>query len=277
LFVPDELVASDLIADLGRGLSIVQLDAETERLMYMVEAIRRVGGLRWSDKHFAIRCDYTLPAAEQQHEARREKVNREIDRVVQTLRIFKAGRFYLGGIIHRGATSQATFQRYARSWPENVLAIYMLENRSEIEEVVQLWTAIDNRKVRERPNLQFAIRWFADAGDSEIVEDRVIKLMTAAEALTGAGTETRKSDWIVDVISRLHPSSSDELKNRIRDAYRLRNEILHTGHLGQWRLLNGSKMTPAQIGDFVTAVEGDIRIALRTEILIRAGKTSPTG
>ena len=269
LLVPDELVNQGPIVKFGDGLEIVQLDEETQRLMYMTETIRRISGFRWSEQHFAIRYEYTLPTTEEHHELQREKANRNIDRLVQTLRIFKPGRFYIGGIIHKGDTP--VFPSFSRPWPKNPFALYPLENVEEITRLVKFWSATSSRKVRERPNLQFAMRWFADSGDAGPVEDRVIKLMTAAEALSGAGTQHRKADRIAEVIGHLLSNVSDALKDRVRDAYRLRNEILHTGHIGQWRLSNGQKLAPAELDDFVLAVEADIRAALRQEILDRAG------
>jgi hypothetical protein len=148
LFVPDELSQGPVLVELEPGLEISRLDAETERLMYQTEPIRRVGGFRWSDHYFAVRLRFDTPAEGEGRQRAQRRANRLIRSALDCLRLFQAGHLYYGGIIHRPIARNGPVDIFPRPWSDTPVALYPLSTQADIDGLAKLWSILRNRTVR---------------------------------------------------------------------------------------------------------------------------------
>jgi hypothetical protein len=204
LFIVDGLIADSLLLEFEPGLQVRELDDETQRWMYQTETVRRSGGRLFTDRVIAARYLFhkSLDSDRATKEVRR--VNQLLQSVLECFRIYKPGRLYFGGIIHRRLTRDGAIDVFPRPWPENPLVLYPIESRTDIEGLAQLWTAMRSRNVRDRQHIDLARRWYSNSVETGRLEDRVISLMTAAEALFRIGPEERsKAQQIAQRVAAL--------------------------------------------------------------------------
>jgi hypothetical protein len=271
LFVRDELPSGEVLVELDPTVHLVQLDAETERLMYQTETIRRVGRIRWSDRHFAVRILFDLPPEGDARQRTQERINRLMQDVLDCFRLYQAGRIYYGGIIHRAISREGAIDLFHRAWSENPAGVYPLTDQASVDGLARLWSTMRSRAVRDRQFLTLARRWFSGSAEASRVEDRIISLMTAAEALFQAGAITsRKGEHIADAAGDLGLATVDggDLRQHLLDSYALRNEILHEGHMGRWRPKGAQRLSPSELSKFVEVTSNYMRAAIR-EVLTR--------
>jgi hypothetical protein len=266
LFVPDELASREVVVELEPAVHLVQLDAETERLMYQTETIRRVGRVRWSDRHFAIRVLFDLPPEGDTRHRVQEQVNGRMQDVLDCFRLYQAGHIYYGGIIHRAINREGAIELFHRAWPENSAGVYPLTDQASVEGLARLWSLMRSPAVRGRQFLTLARRWFGGSAEASRVEDQIISLMTAAEALFQAGIVTsRKGEHIADAAANLGLAAveGEDVRQHLLDSYALRNEILHEGHMGKWRPKSGQRLSRRELRDFVDVTSAHVRAAIR--------------
>lgn len=271
LFVPDELMSGEVLVELEPTVYLVRLDAETERLMYQTETIRRAGGIRWSDRHFAVRVLFDLPPEGDARQRSHERVNRLMQDVLDCLRLYQSGSIYYGGVIHRASSREGAINLFHRAWPEISAGVYLLTDQASVDGLARLWSTMRSQAVRERQFLTLARRWFSGSAEASRVEDRIISLMTAAEALFQAGTITsRKGEHIADAAEDLGLAAADggDVRQHLLDSYALRNEILHEGHMGKWRPKGGQRFSAGELYDFVEVTSVHMRAAIR-EVMSR--------
>jgi hypothetical protein len=271
LFVSDELLRGDVLVELEPGVQIAQVDVETQRVMYQTETIRRIGGSRWTDRVFAVRVQFDAPAEGDARQRAQERTNRLLRHALDCLRLCRPDRIYYGGIIHR-ATSRV--DHFHWPWPDNLLPMYPFDSQADIDRVARLWSLMRSRAVRDRQFLALAIRWFSSSAEAASLEDEMIFLMTAAEALFRAGVVlSRKGEHIANAAVALGLSSiqGENVHQHLMDSYDLRNEVLHEGHVAGWRPTSGERLSPNELVEFVAIASAHVRTAVRTLLEHTAG------
>jgi hypothetical protein len=268
LFVPDELSQEAVLVEFEPGLEIIRLDAETQRLMYQTETIRRVGGLRWNEHYFAVRVRFEAAAEGEARLTAQQRANALLKSVLDCLRLFQAGQLYYGGIIHRSVARTGPVDIFSCGWPDTRVALYPLQTRENIDALAKLWSMLRDRGVRDRQFVTLAVRWFSLGAESTRITDKVIFLMTAAEALFQAGPLSNKSEQIANAAVKLglNPVQHEDVHNHLKDSYELRNDILHKGHLTSWRSASGQRLSPSELQDFVEITTAHMRTAIRAVI-----------
>ncbi len=233
--------------------------------MYVTETVRRSGGRMFTDRVIAVKRLFRKPLDPQRAAFEVRRVNRLLQCVLDCFRLYKPGRLYFGGILHRRATREGAIDVFPRQWPESPLVLYPLEGSADIGGLRQLWRAMRSKTVRGRQYLELARRWYSSSADANRIEDRVISLMTAAEALFQIGPdEQRKGERMAEKAVALGVQSvaGEDVSSQLRASYDLRNHIIHRGHAGHWRNGHSDRPTAAEVEQFVQVTSETIRSAL---------------
>jgi hypothetical protein len=102
----------------------------------------------------------------------------------------------------------------------------------EADDLVRLWSAFASSGARDRPSIALSLRRFGDSSGRRNLEDRLVDLMIAAEAVL-LGKEESTGDLRYRVATRsalLLAGAGQDFRTVYRDmrsAYGLRNEIVH--------------------------------------------------
>jgi hypothetical protein len=188
-----------------QGLMInrsVQLSADleisklTEEELSPADPYKRtaVSGDPWREKLCAVRTRYGVPKVVgddediNQEEAEKDRakqveVNNRIDQVITALRLSGIENVYTPAIIHR--TSQWTFGQ-DRSFPGRFQPEIFYSNQLEnqwVESFALFWKTLQCQGVKDRKFLDIAIRRFGYAHERHRIEDKIVDLLIAAEAL----------------------------------------------------------------------------------------------
>jgi hypothetical protein len=224
--------------------------------------------MQHTDRYLAVRAQFAVSENAGQSQRRRDRANATLQRVLDSLRVFQRGYIYFGGIIHRQVNREGSVELFHRRWPENPIAFYPLLSRETLEEFREFWAQMQSRAVRERQHLNLGIRWFSGSEEAAGIDDRLISLMTAAEALFRAGDIEKKAEHLSREIAKLNlaPIRDEVVEAHISDSYRLRNEILHSGHSGGWRPKGSRRLTPDELLAFVHVTSEHVRGAIRSVI-----------
>lgn len=276
MFVPDALLREGRLVELEPGTEIVELDAETQSVMYQTETIRRVSGFRWSDQFFAVRVQYSAPADGDARERARDRTNQVLRTALDCLRLHQPGRIYYGGTIHRAVSRVGAIEIFHSPWPENPAALYPLADQGGIDGLARLWTLMRSRPARERQSLALAIRWFSHSADVARLEDWIISLMTSAEALFQVGKGSKGAQIAAAAAALQLPSlRGEDVTRHLIDSYELRNEVLHEGHAGGWRPTAGRRLSADELAEFVLLTSMHVRAAVRTTLERVVGPSEP--
>jgi hypothetical protein len=109
------------------------------------------------------------------------------------------------------------------------------------------------------------MRRFSESGERHSVEDRVIDLMIAAEALSEASSSRKKGKVIAQyVASQSLGIDKGKVEDHMLGTYRLRNTVMHDGEASEWLKKNG--MQQGELISFVNMAEHHLRQALRKSI-----------
>ena len=83
--------------------------------------------------------------------------------------------------------------------------------------------------------LNVAMRRFAEGNERHRVEDRIIDLMIAAEALSQCNASQAKGRPIAEYIAtHVGDPDKNKVQKHLQDTYRLRNSIVHDGDALGW-------------------------------------------
>jgi len=263
-------------------LEISQLSEEEERAVHLMELVRRYGP-RWTDRLYAIRAKYQRTkvlmrndeelSPEQERSAEDEfvRINDRIEAVLQTLRVFRQGRIRQGGIYHRVNSWLVSGIMRTVSKPlddplANLNPMYLLETEQDLNDLKEFWQTVQRAKAQGHGFLDVAMRRFAEGNERHRVEDRIIDLMIAAEALSQSSSSRTKGAVIAKYVAA-HGVDADKNKvqEHMQETYRLRNSIVHDGDASRWL-----KRTGKQRGDlifFVNTAEEYLREALKKTVM----------
>lgn len=279
LFIPDEILNEaiingvDPLVKLSDVLEVIQLSDEEQRRLFTIEAIRRVGAPRWTDRYFAMRVRYRAPKEGVEQQSAQVVANDTIEQLLQVMRVFRPGVIYLGGLAHwieepfTGVTILTP-----KSWPENLFALYPLDNKECFTELEAFWQAIQCPNVRA--NISLAMRWFSKACELSRVDDKLIDLMIAAESLSRRSGKEKATHIAATIVKLLSPTNPErpQAEEAVIAAYKLRNALVHEGKVtSEWRKKFGSNFQDESA--LVHKIEAYVREALRNRIAHLANLT----
>lgn len=263
-------------------LQIGQLSVEEEKAVHLMELVRRYG-FRWTDRLYAIRATYQrakvilrideeiAPDVEQAAEEEFVQINDRIEEVLETLRVFRKGSIRQGGIYHRvNSWVVSGIMRNIRKPLADPIAnlnpMYVLETEQDLHELEGFWQSVQKAKAKGHRFLNVSMRRFAESNERHRLEDRLIDLMIAAEALAEASTSKSKGDVIAEYVAT-HVMETDKIKVRrvMQDTYRLRNSIVHDGDASRW--LRGRGKQPGDVIVVVNTAEEYLREALKKTVM----------
>ncbi|HLI63381.1 MAG TPA: hypothetical protein VKV05_08265 [Terriglobales bacterium] len=280
---------SDALLQGRNGAPLLQLSDEVEiraltpherEGVYQFELVRRHGP-EWTDRTFAITVRYRLSkilmpfdgedSLQQQRTAEQTilKANDRVDEVLQALRIFDEGSLRQGGVLH--CINSPLFVQVRRIFAKpladplaNSLSLYVIKDAQQLANLKEFWGSLRRAKGKDSRFLIVAMRRFSDADERHRIEDRVIDLMIAAEALSQASTTSEKGKKIAHHIASFSQSDYRTIKAHMLETYQLRNSIMHEGDASAWLIKTGRKSQ--DLRPFVCTAERYLRHALRTSI-----------
>ena len=148
----------------------------------------------------------------------------------------------------------------------------------------QFWDVIQSAPIKERKFLDIAIRRFGYAHERHRLEDKIIDLLIAAEALF-LSDYNKDDPYIGEIRYRLslraalflssNAESQRMIFRQMRAAYDLRSKIAHGGDAKNVKLPKQPDGTPTTLEDFGWIIQGHIRLALRKAIDLALRPTTP--
>lgn len=183
----------------------------------------------------------------------------QIERAVHSLRLSKAGTVYSPGTV---AFSPSLFSGRATTFglspvPRGSARGKYALDADEVEGLVSTWRCLASEAVMSKPFLTTAVRRFAMAGERVHIEDRLLDLMIAAEALFAPATKTEVAHKVA-----LHAAAflarpgcdATAVFTTMKQGYAARSEIAHGAT---------SKIPPESLRDLCETLSGYLREALR--------------
>jgi hypothetical protein len=184
------------------------------------------------------------------------------------LRLLKPGQVDLGGTVtvlpsHVGMSWHGPTGR--TFLPRHFHTSYLLGG-DEVDALVRLWKQLHARGVRMTRHVTLAARRFAYKGERSRVDDQLVDLIVAAEALFLADSdEEGRGELRFRLSSRAASYIRDASKSRravfrtFMAAYRMRSRLVHGGE-ARPVTLNGEQVSAERM---VELIEDLLRIALR--------------
>jgi hypothetical protein len=165
-------------------------------------------------------------------------LNERIEEVINALRIFGAESVFHVGIIHRASKwfgSDTVF-------PNPVQTAVRFTTKTEegwLSSFGQFWDGLQSERVRGRKFLGLAMRRIGYAHERHRIEDKLIDLLIAAEALflSDAGSETYRGELQYRLAQRAafflgdDPHTREKIYQHMKDAYKLRSQVVHGGKI----------------------------------------------
>lgn len=269
LFLPDDLrKRRPSVIEFFERINLIELDSDTEKLMFQTETIRRVGSMRWGDKCYALHVPYEFESDDPVKRCiKSAQINKKLQEMLECLRIHQSGMIFYGGIIHRRRDRGGEVDIFHIPWHQQPVFPYAFHNSEELEKFGEFWKKV--RTIRNRHYITLALRWHSRSFDFQALEDRVITIMVALEALTRPPKSAdKKADYIastvVDILSGL--ANRDEIKNKILNFYNLRNEVIHRGDATSWIMKDGNKPSREELNNFVNEGVELVRQAINAYI-----------
>ena len=211
---------------MSADLALIAMDSGPRELMAQTATMRSVGAIQWGDMPYALHTAYD----DSPNDSMVDAANQLLGSALYALRVHQAGRLYFGGIVQLSASKPAR-RFFQRPWPANSFAVYSITTKEEFGELRDFWTTFRSA-IATNARLTLACRWFAKAAEAGGVEDRIILLMTAAEALFSLAKTTRgKGSGIVERAKATDPALGDKDATALENAYRLRNAAYTTAAL----------------------------------------------
>ena len=262
-------------------LEISQLSVEEEKTVHSMELVRRYGP-RWTDRMYAIRATYQRekllirndeelpPEVESAAQEEFVRINDRIEEVLQTLRIFRKGFIRQGGIYHRVNSLLVTGSIPIITKPladpiANFIPMYLLETTQDLDNLKHFWQTVQRAKAKGHGFLNVATRRFSEGNERHRVEDRLIDLMIAAEALSQSSASRPKGAVIAEyVATQVVEADKSKVKKHMEETYKLRNSIVHDGDASKWLKRTGKQ--PEDLIYFVNTAEEYLREALKKTV-----------
>lgn len=218
--------------------------------------------------------------ASEEGRARQERLNERIEEVVNALRLFGVESVFHVVIIYRASKwfgHDLIFTNPVRGW----LPLIYDNDQDWLTTFSQFWQGIQSEEVKRRKFIGIAMRRLGYAHERHRVEDRIIDLLIAAEALflNDTGSETYRGELQYRLAQRagflLGGDTAGRLKvyRHMKEAYKLRSKVVHGGNPGPVKLEDGKSVG---MEEFVETTKVYLRLALR-KIVDLAVQSQPSG
>jgi len=190
-----------------------------------------------------------------------------IEELLTCMRLLKPGHVEIGGQVHMmpsylGRAFQRSHLGIAH-WPFH--QSYTL-GTPELDGLVELWRQLHSAGVMNTRNLTLAARRFAYKGECARVDDQLVDLIVAAEALFLADADEESRGELGFRMSLRAALFIDDESRDLRStcrlfmaAYRMRSRLVHGGDAKDVEVA-GVVITPEQMVD---AIDGLLRVALK--------------
>jgi hypothetical protein len=232
--------------------------------------------------------DHSLPESKDVDREReiQHQANDRIDELINALRLYGVENVYYQAIIHRASVwlplRAYTFSSKYLGEP----MLWLKQSEGWEGAFHQFWLDLQSEGVKKREFLEVAIRRFSYGHERHRLEDRVIDLFIAAEALFMSDFEPKKNPYVGELRYRLSErvglfvGGSDmtvcrNVFRHMRDAYDLRSSIVHGSRSDERKFpkkQDGSRMS---LEEFVWAIQEYMRIAIRKSIHLATLPNSP--
>ncbi len=234
---------------------------------------------------FAVRSSYTSPVvrgggtSEQVNEtvAAQQQAIRVVEEALLTLRLLKPGRVGLRAIV-MVKSEPGSLWPASRHRPESGRRMrgdpYLL-TADDAFDLAALYRRLTSSRSSSEV-IDVAARRFADAAGRSRADDEIVDLVIAAESLflddvSGQYPFAARAATFIDGTDR----QRRQIFAFMRNAYQIRNRIVHNGRLDEARL-HGSDGQRASAGEFTDELEGFVREALRKAMaMVASGSPWP--
>lgn len=224
------------------------------------------------------------PEAAKKDDARRAEANDRIEQVIRALRLCGIESIFPAAIIHR--TSRWSFG-HDRVFPGRFQPDIHFSTQADgpwLSSFKQFWDGLQSEPVQKRKFLDTAVRRYSYAHERHRLEDKIVDLLIAAEALFLS--DYKKDDPYIGEIryrmslrAAVFLGSDGESRRRIfrqmRAAYELRSSVVHGGEAEKVKLPKQPDGSPPQIENFVWTVQESVRVALHKAIGLAQRSETP--
>lgn len=191
-----------------------------------------------------------------------------VDDVLAMLRLFQSGTAECTGSLSffdRWLLQGSTHTHHRKSRP-HLFASYRIASDAT-DTLKQLWQLLTSGVLENHSFIEVALRRFSMAWERSLIEDRMIDLMIAAEALFLSGPGSRKDRGEMRFRLALRAAcfvetagmSRRETFGLMRDAYDVRSSVVHGGHMEEVNII---KKRSVSADVFTTAVGDVVRRAI---------------
>ncbi|HWT02897.1 MAG TPA: hypothetical protein VN256_21790 [Pyrinomonadaceae bacterium] len=198
--------------------------------------------------------------------AEQARLNERVEEVVNALRIFGAESVFHVGIIHRASRWFGNDNVF----PNPVQVAVRFTTGTEegwLTSFAQFWDGLQSDRVRGINFLGLAMRRIGYAHERHRIEDKLIDLLIAAEALflNDSGNETYRGELQYRLAQRAgfflggDPQMREKIYHHMKDAYKLRSQIVHGGKIRPLRRDDGSSV---DMEEFVDSTRVYLRLSL---------------
>jgi hypothetical protein len=198
--------------------------------------------------------------------AEQARLNERIEEVVNALRIFGAESVFHVGIIHRASKWFGNDNVF----PNPVQVSVRFTTRGEegwLASFGQFWNGLQSERIKGWKFLGLAMRRIGYALERHRLEDKLLDLLIAAEALflSDAGSETYRGELQYRLAQRAgfflggDSATRKKIYQHMKDAYKLRSQVVHGGKIRPLKREDGNLV---DLEEFVDETRVYLRLAL---------------
>jgi Apea-like HEPN len=222
--------------------------------------------------------------AMREDDVRQAEANDRVEQVVGALRLYGIDSVFPAAIVHRA--SRWSFG-HDRPFPGRFQPDIDFSTRADdawLSSFKQFWDRLQSQHVRKRKFLDIAMRRYSYAHERHRLEDKIVDLLIAAEALFLS--DQKEDPYKGEIRYRLslraaaflapEGESRRRIFRQMRAAYDLRSAVVHGTEAEKVKLPRQPDGGPTQLKDFVWAIQELIRVALHKAIGLALLPESPT-
>jgi hypothetical protein len=213
--------------------------------------------------------------AARKDDAKQAETNDRVEQVISALRLCGIESVFPAAIIHR--TNRWSFG-HDRMFPGRFQPDIHFSTQADgpwLSSFKQFWDGLQSERVHKCKFLDTAVRRYSYAHERHRLEDKIVDLLIAAEALFLS--DYKKDDpYIGEIRYRMSLraaaflATDGESRRRIfrqmRAAYDLRSLVVHGGEAEKVKLPKQTDGSPPQLEDFVWTIQELVRVALHKAI-----------
>jgi hypothetical protein len=212
--------------------------------------------------------------AAKRDDAKQAEANDSVEQVVSALRLFGIESVFPAAIIHR--TNRWSFG-HDRVFPGRFQPDIHFSTHADgpwLSSFKQFWDGLQSEGVQRRKFLDTAVRRYSYAHERHRLEDKIVDLLIAAEALflSDHKDDPYKGEirYRLSLRAAAFLAKDREARSRIfrqmRAAYDLRSAVVHGSDVKKVKLPKQPDGSPPQPEDFVWTIQELVRVALHKAI-----------